>query len=33
MAAPVMATIPAIVFFLALQRCFVQGIAVTGLTA
>jgi ABC-type glycerol-3-phosphate transport system permease component len=31
MAAPVMATIPAVVFFLALQRYFVQGIALSGL--
>lgn len=31
MAASVLATIPAIVFFLALQRYFVQGIAFTGL--
>ena len=31
MAASVLATIPAIIFFLALQRYFVQGIAFTGL--
>jgi multiple sugar transport system permease protein len=31
MAASVLATIPAIVLFLALQRYFVQGIALTGL--